>query len=123
MSLALIFSKPIGMNCPVERTFVVGLGTQWLHHRPAPSFPSDHATLLFAIACSYLGRPGWPVVGWTALALGVVNGWARIVVGLHFPLDILGALVVGLVSAVLVRKMLDAISLRNDRFLQRKSQV
>ncbi len=123
MSLALIFSKVIGMVYPVERPFVIGLGTQWLHHSPDPSFPSDHATLLFAIACSCLGRPGWPVVGWTALVLGIVNGWARIVVGLHFPLDILGALVVGLVSAVIVRKALDAISLRNDRFLQRNSQV
>ncbi|WP_282608364.1 phosphatase PAP2 family protein [Pelagibius sp. Alg239-R121] len=119
MTLALIFSKAIGMAYPVDRPFVIGLGNQWLEHSPDPSFPSDHATLLFAISCACLGRPGWPTVGWTALILGVVNGWARVTVGLHYPLDILAALGVGLASAVIVSQGAKLLSVRNIRLLQR----
>ena len=68
IALALVFSKIIGLIYPVDRPFVIGLGNQWLNHDSDPSFPSDHAALLFAVWGACVMRPGWRLVGWTALA-------------------------------------------------------
>lgn len=96
IALAMAASKMIGIVYPVDRPFVVGLGNQWLAHDSDPSFPSDHAALLFAVWGACVGRHGWRAIGWCALIFGIVNGWARVVVGLHYPLDIAASLVLGL---------------------------
>ena len=70
---------------------------------PAPyalsSFPSGHATTAFALATLLsLWYPRWTAV-WLFLATGV--GWSRIVLGSHFPSDVLGGAALG-VAVVLV---------------------
>lgn len=64
------------------------------------SFPSGHAAFFFALALAiwYMNRT-WGI--WY-LALSLVNGLSRIYVGVHWPYDIFGGIVVGLVSAFLV---------------------
>lgn len=62
------------------------------------SFPSGHAILAFALAgllAPYLGRVGTIVV----YALAVLNGIARIYLGAHNPLDIVGGAGLGLAIA------------------------
>lgn len=103
IALAMVLSKITGMIYPVDRPFVVGLGNQWLAHDTDPSFPSDHAALLFSIWGACVCRAGWRAIGWTALLLGFVNGWARIGVGLHYPLDIMASLLLGLICGLAVR--------------------
>jgi membrane-associated phospholipid phosphatase len=58
-------------------------------------FPSGHATLAFALAMVLhpLVPSGWRWVPW-ALALGV--GLARLYVGAHFPMDVLGGAALGI---------------------------
>jgi undecaprenyl-diphosphatase len=62
-----------------------------------PSFPSDHAAAAFAIAFAVLfvsRRAGaWFLVGAAAI------GFSRIVVGLHYPGDVLAGGAVGFVAA------------------------
>jgi undecaprenyl-diphosphatase len=65
---------------------------------PAPfalsSFPSGHATTAFALATLLsFWYPRWTAV-WLVLATGV--GWSRIVLGSHFPSDVLGGAVLGM---------------------------
>lgn len=103
IAMAMVLSKIIGILHPVERPFVVGLGNQWLPHDTDPSFPSDHAALLFAIWGACVGRFGWRAIGWSALILGLVNGWARVTVGLHYPLDIVASLALGLLCGMTLR--------------------
>lgn len=67
-----------------------------------PSFPSDHAGAAFAIAFAVLfvsRRAG----GWFLLAAGAV-GLSRVLVGLHYPGDVLAGAAVGFAAAWLVHR-------------------
>lgn len=77
-----------------------GLGgvKEVLFHRPDKSFPSDHATFLFSIGFYFL-YAGWKKTGWSVIILGIVVSFARVVLGVHYPLDILGGLVIGALVA------------------------
>ncbi len=68
------------------------------------SFPSGHAAWFFAMAMTiwYINRK-WGV--WFFI-FALVNGIARIYVGVHWPLDIIGGAVVGILSALLVHWLL-----------------
>jgi len=68
------------------------------------SFPSGHMMLFFALAVTvwYVNR-AWGV--WF-LALSAVIGVARIYVGVHWPLDILGGAVIGLASGIFIHWLL-----------------
>ena len=85
------------------RPFMLGLGTNFLAHAPGASFPSDHASgmfaVVFALILASLGRTGLVM-----LALALLVSWARVYLGVHFPSDILGGCLVGLLSAWLVRR-------------------
>jgi len=64
-----------------------------LAHAPGQSFPSDHATAGFAIALAtvaFLSRP----VGSALFVLTAWIGFARVYAGIHYPGDILGALLI-----------------------------
>lgn len=64
------------------------------------SFPSDHTSIAFALATVlYLNNRRWGIVGYV---LALFIGIGRIYVGVHYPTDILGGIVVGVVSGLLV---------------------
>src|SRR4051812_10675028 len=72
----------------------------FLAHAPDPGFPSDHATAAFAIAAvliARLGRRALPVL--IAAALLAV---ARVLVGVHYPSDVLAGAVLGTAVAALI---------------------
>mgnify|MGYP001612917969 CR=1 FL=1 len=69
------------------------------------SFPSNHAAILFALSLLvfYLNRR----VGIWFFVLSLLSGLARIVVGVHWPLDILGGALVGVLAAYLIHRWLE----------------
>src|SRR3954451_7964962 len=72
----------------------------FLAHAPDPGFPSDHATAAFAIGAVLLlrlGRWGIPVL-LAAAGLAV----SRVLVGIHYPNDVLAGALLGTAAAVLV---------------------
>src|SRR4051794_21541352 len=72
----------------------------FLPHAPDPGFPSDHATAAFAIAVvllMLLGRRAWPVL-LAAIALAV----SRVLVGVHYPSDVLAGALLGCAGAAAV---------------------
>lgn|GEM_PF-2843808 len=77
-----------------------------LHERPfAPhaadaSFPSDHTTAAFAIATAILLRNRL----WGALTLvaAAALGISRVVIGVHYPLDVLAGAALGSTVAVVL---------------------
>ncbi len=61
------------------------------------SFPSGHATIAFSLAFSvFLRNRTW---GFPLMALAVFVGVSRVVVGVHYPSDVLGGAVLGCLAA------------------------
>jgi undecaprenyl-diphosphatase len=72
------------------------------------SFPSNHASNMFALAVflSYNYSGSW----WLCLPAAALVGYSRIYVGSHYPFDVLGGalwgVLVGLLGAVAVRRLI-----------------
>lgn len=68
------------------------------------SFPSGHAAWFFALAMIvwYTNRK-W---GWWFFALATLMGLARIYAGVHWPLDVIGGVAIGIASGVFVKWIL-----------------
>jgi undecaprenyl-diphosphatase len=69
--------------------------------RHSPSFPSSHAVNNFAAAPLFARYyRGW--VAWLAIGLAALVSYSRIYLGLHYPSDVLGGAVIGIVCALAV---------------------
>ncbi|WP_409264447.1 phosphatase PAP2 family protein [Pseudomonas sp. KCJK9000] len=95
--IALLANQLIWAVWPHPRPFVIGLGHTWMMHAPDSSFPSDHMTVFACIGLTLLldGLSGWGVI---ILLTGLSVAWARVFLGVHFPLDMLGAMLVSLLA-------------------------
>lgn len=101
----LLISNLIGQLWPHPRPFVIALGHTLMHHDADASFPSDHLTFLWSVAFSLmLHRPRW-VASIAFVLLGFPVAWARIYLGVHYPLDMVGAALVASASAALTASM------------------
>lgn len=98
----LLINQLIGLVWDHPRPFVAGIGQTLMAHAPDSSFPSDHLTLIWAVAFSLLLHEQPRVAGWALALLGLPVAWARIYLGVHFPLDMLGAALVAFGSAWLI---------------------
>jgi membrane-associated phospholipid phosphatase len=61
------------------------------------SFPSGHSTVSFALAVAV--ALWWPRARWPALALAAAVAFSRVVIGMHYPGDVIGGAVLGLIAA------------------------
>lgn len=95
MLLAWGVARGLSAGWPVPRPFVLGLGHQWLDHKPTPSFPSSHASVAFAFGLTLWRLIRQPVARWVPLLLALLVAWSRIALGLHFPADVVAGAVVG----------------------------
>ncbi|WP_434628435.1 phosphatase PAP2 family protein [Chromobacterium sp. CV08] len=91
--VALLGNWAIGLAWPHPRPFAIPLGHTFLLHDATPSFPSNHGTIFAVMALCWCFSParGW---GWLLAVAGLAVAWARVFLGVHFPLDMLGALLV-----------------------------
>ena len=95
----LLLNFAIGLFYFHPRPFAAGLGHQLIYHANDSSFPSDHATLAFSIAFSFLIYDKKRLLGIICLIFALIVSFARIYVGVHFPFDILGSFIVSFISA------------------------
>ena len=95
----LLINQIIGLAWQHPRPFMIGLGHTLIPHAADSSFPSDHLTLLWAVAFSFLMHRSPRLAGITLALLGLPVAWARIYLGVHFPLDMVGAALVAVLSA------------------------
>ncbi|MBE0612883.1 MAG: undecaprenyl-diphosphatase [Burkholderiales bacterium] len=98
----LLINQLIALVWYHPRPFELGIGQTLMSHALDSSFPSDHLTVIWAVAFSLLRRERTRLAGGALVFLGLPVAWARIYLGVHFPLDILGAALVALCSAGVV---------------------
>ena len=106
--LALGIAQVIALSIYHPRPFAVGLGVQLIAHIADSSCPSDHGTLLAAVAAGFLLHRPTRFLGLVFAMLWLPVAWSRIYLGIHFPADMIGGLVVGCCSAVGVRRFGDS---------------
>lgn len=103
-AIAFVINYLIGLIYFRPRPFVLNEVTKLIDKSPLEkSFPSGHATVAFAMAFSlYFYNKKLGVI---LLILALIVGLGRIYVGVHYPLDILGGILIGFLSAFLIEKL------------------
>jgi undecaprenyl-diphosphatase len=106
--VALGINALIGLGWHHDRPFVAHIGHTFLHHAPDSSFPSDHGTIMFTVALVLAGCSDSAArrFGRSLLPLAVVVAWSRVFLGVHWPMDMLGAALVSLCMLMLSRSHL-----------------
>jgi undecaprenyl-diphosphatase len=112
--LGLLINYLIGFIYFHPRPFMVPTGTLLFPYSADSSFPSDHSTLIFSMAMILAYFKETRIAGLVFLVLGLIGGFARVFCGVHFPLDILGSLVVAAVCAVIIYQLRDVFTPLNE---------
>ena len=89
-SIAILISQCISHVYYHPRPFVMEIGRTLIYHAPNGSFPSDHMLIFSSIAFSYLFS-AQRKLGIFLLIMAWLVAWSRVYLGVHFPLDMLGA--------------------------------
>ncbi len=90
-ALALGTNQVVGLLWYEPRPFMIGLGRTLMTHVPENSFPSDHTTFMLTVGLALIATRAAPTWGKVMSAAAVLIAWARIYLGLHFPLDMLAS--------------------------------
>ena len=101
--VALALGIAAGQLYSDSRPFVSDPGTRLLiSHSPDNGFPSDHALVSFAVAGALMS---WRWLACLAvMAVAALIGFARIFVGVHWPLDVAGGALIGIMAGALLAR-------------------
>ena len=103
--LGLCINQVIGIFYFHNRPFMDGIGKVISYHLEDNSFPSDHTTFMLSIAFSLFFSKNDKKLGLVLIVIGIIGASFRVFIGVHYPLDIIGGIVVGVVSAILIYKV------------------
>lgn len=113
--LALALAKVISDVVARQRPFVdhPHAAHLFVKHAADYGFPSDHTSGAFAIAVALLLRARIP--GIVALVLATAIGIGRVMIGVHYPSDVLAGAVLGTLCALVfwhpwIRRRVDALA-------------
>ena len=109
--VALGIGQLIGMAFPRPRPYLTHHVNLLISRTADTSFPSDHATLGFAVAILVWRHNRR--VGTVLLLLALLLAFARIFVGAHYPSDVLGGAVVGALTSAVIAVLSESHPLRN----------
>jgi membrane-associated phospholipid phosphatase len=99
--LALLVNRLVAYGWDRARPFASHTAAHvWGSRSTDPSFPSDHASAAFAIAFAVL-LSDW-IAGVVFVAAAILIGVGRVVIGAHYPGDVLAGAAVGLFCALVV---------------------
>lgn len=98
-AVASLVAHALASALGYPRPFMLGLAPSHMPHGGSDGLPSTHATVMGLVAFGMLVRRPLRPFGAMAMVLALATGWARIRVGVHFPLDVVAGL--GLAAALL----------------------
>lgn len=87
------------------RPFMVLNFSPLIEHNVSGSFPSGHMTFYFVLALTVFLLLNWKW-GWFFVGSVILMGLARIIAGVHWPLDILGGIAIAILCYFFVQKIL-----------------
>ncbi len=90
--IALSISELASYLFNTPRPFVMQVGHTLIAHEATGSFPSNHMTIFSSIAFAYYFSARRDI-GRFLLAVAWLVAWSRVYVGVHFPIDMLGAFI------------------------------
>lgn len=90
----------LGMIWFEPRPFMAGIGHTLVVHAADNGFPSDHSTLMFALGTGLILTGAARAAGVVVCLLGLGVAWARVYLGVHFPIDVLTGIPVGFAVGV-----------------------
>lgn len=103
-TLAYLLAKLLGSFLYNPRPFVSDQITPLVAHAADNGFPSDHTLLTATIAAVVIvyNRK----LGLVLFTLSIAVGFARVLAGIHHPIDIIGAVAIAIGAVLIVRKFL-----------------
>jgi len=105
LGLGLVVNFSIAFLIYVPRPFEMGIGNSLLSHGLETSFPSDHVTFLLSLGFALLFTRTLRWYGGVISGLGIVVAWARIYLGVHFPLDMAASFLIAFFAALIARAL------------------
>lgn len=112
LPIVILIIKTVHIFIFEQRPFIEQDLIPLISHKADASFPSRHTSIMSAIAFSYTFFKSR-----SSLLLLLLTAWvgiSRVYVGVHYPVDVLGGLVVGFVSVVVAKQI---IKLLKDKLL------
>ncbi|WP_136605728.1 undecaprenyl-diphosphatase [Paenibacillus dokdonensis] len=97
-----------------DRPFVAHTVLQLISHPANASFPSDHSIGAFAIAASFVIYRRKEGIVWLLLSAAIA--FSRVWTGVHYPFDVLGGALIGIIVAAGVHRLAERFSFISRSF-------
>ena len=94
LTIYKVLKKKTSRERPCTASDLITLGAQPLDHY---SFPSGHT--LHAIAFSIILVSYYPFMGWVVIPFATLVAMSRVILGLHYPTDVLAGAIIGATTA------------------------
>ncbi|MFV0135062.1 phosphatase PAP2 family protein [Streptomyces sp. HMX87] len=120
--IAVLVNVPIRGFVERPRPFVDHQGLEVLvAGKDDYSFVSDHATLTMAMGVAlFVANRKWGIVG---IVLGLLGGFCRVYMGVHYPTDVIGGFALGTAVALLLSPVAAALLTPVMKAIERSPRV
>lgn len=100
--LALLANQLIPLIWFHPRPFMVPIGQTFVEHAADSSLPSDHLTFILGIALALAYWNRQHAVAVVITLIGLLVAWARIFIGVHFPFDMVGSVLIAIAALLIL---------------------